>query len=547
VEAMKKLFLLFILFISIVSICSDRIFSQTNNSLTLKITDNGGVTDSLIFGESSSATNGLDVSLGEYEMPPVPPSGAFDIRWMVTGYEGLKIDYVGLTGYTSKRNYWNAGFQPGAGGYPVTITWDTAKLGNIISGRWNGQFYIYDAGTNGNKFYIDMSKTNYVTITDAAVKSFVVVHVFTIPITVQYLQGWNLLSVPLEVKNWKSSDLFPQAISSAYKYNGSYITADSLNRGSGFWVKLSSDQNVSFTGEPFVVDTFSLNAGWNMIGSRADSIAVSNLNTLPVNLISSFYFGFSNGYKITNWIAPGRGYWVKTTASGKLVNSTQLNKNGNVVADLSSLNKLIISDANGNELSLYFTSNNFDNSFYEMPPVVADETPDIRFSTGKFAEAFGSVSEAKIIELQGLKYPLLVKALLKDKAKYSINTGLDVNSIMLSENPVTISQGSGTLKLTLTGAAGSAAIPDKYQLGQNYPNPFNPTTVISYGLPKDGMVTLKIYDILGNEVATLVNEQKSAGNYSVQFSAGSGYSSGVYFYRIQAGSFVETKKLLLLK
>jgi hypothetical protein len=71
--------------------------------------------------------------------------------------------------------------------------------------------------------------------------------------------------------------------------------------------------------------------------------------------------------------------------------------------------------------------------------------------------------------------------------------------------------------------------------------------MINYSIPKASLVTIKVYDILGREVKTLVNEEKSAGNYSVQFSANSGYASGVYFYRIQAGNFVQTKKLLLLK
>ena len=85
----------------------------------------------------------------------------------------------------------------------------------------------------------------------------------------------------------------------------------------------------------------------------------------------------------------------------------------------------------------------------------------------------------------------------------------------------------------------------KYVLG-NYPNPFNPTTTIRFSVPTSEFVTLKVYDVLGNEVALLVNEQKSAGSYEVEFSA-SGLSSGIYFYKIQSGSFVETKKMLLLK
>ncbi len=85
-----------------------------------------------------------------------------------------------------------------------------------------------------------------------------------------------------------------------------------------------------------------------------------------------------------------------------------------------------------------------------------------------------------------------------------------------------------------------------YELYQNYPNPFNPITTIRYALPQDGFVTLKIYDILGSEIATLVNEQKSAGKYEVNFNASS-LSSGVYIYKIQSGSFTNSKKMLLLK
>jgi hypothetical protein len=89
-------------------------------------------------------------------------------------------------------------------------------------------------------------------------------------------------------------------------------------------------------------------------------------------------------------------------------------------------------------------------------------------------------------------------------------------------------------------------LPDSFHLSQNYPNPFNPTTVINYQLPEAGKVTLSIYDILGNMVRTLVDEEKSAGNYKVEFDA-AGLPSGVYFYILRAGSFVGSKKMLLLK
>ena len=85
-----------------------------------------------------------------------------------------------------------------------------------------------------------------------------------------------------------------------------------------------------------------------------------------------------------------------------------------------------------------------------------------------------------------------------------------------------------------------------YVLCQNFPNPFNPSTTIKYELPKASQVSLTVYDVLGRGVSVLVNERTDAGVHEVKF-GGSGLSSGVYFYRIQAGSFVQTRKLSLLK
>jgi len=88
--------------------------------------------------------------------------------------------------------------------------------------------------------------------------------------------------------------------------------------------------------------------------------------------------------------------------------------------------------------------------------------------------------------------------------------------------------------------------PNSYLLSQNYPNPFNPTTVISYQLPVNSNVSLRLYDILGNEVARLVDEMQDAGRHEVEFN-GSRFPSGVYFYQLRAGGFVETRKMILLK
>ncbi|MFA7362149.1 MAG: YCF48-related protein [Candidatus Kapaibacterium sp.] len=113
------------------------------------------------------------------------------------------------------------------------------------------------------------------------------------------------------------------------------------------------------------------------------------------------------------------------------------------------------------------------------------------------------------------------------------------------------SAASGALYYTSTnGIVGisqiGSEIPDKYTISQNYPNPFNPTTKINFVLPKQGLVSIKVYDMLGREVKNLVNEVKSAGQYTVDFN-GSNLTSGAYFYKIQVNEFSDVKRMLLIK
>jgi hypothetical protein len=118
---------------------------------------------------------------------------------------------------------------------------------------------------------------------------------------------------------------------------------------------------------------------------------------------------------------------------------------------------------------------------------------------------------------------------------------------------------NGVILKTTTGGItfeqeSTVDIPSNFKLFQNYPNPFNPNTIIRYTIPRgspigafgDDKVTLKVYDIIGREIETLVNENLKPGTYEVKFD-GSKLASGVYFYKLQAGDFQETKKLILLK
>jgi hypothetical protein len=113
-------------------------------------------------------------------------------------------------------------------------------------------------------------------------------------------------------------------------------------------------------------------------------------------------------------------------------------------------------------------------------------------------------------------------------------------------NYVRLVRDAVTTSVFNNGQSNLNSTPNDFVLSQNFPNPFNPITSIRYSVPQTNFVKISVYDVLGREVALLVNEEKIVGNYEVKFN-GSNLSSGVYFYRLQAGSFVETKKIILMK
>ena len=130
--------------------------------------------------------------------------------------------------------------------------------------------------------------------------------------------------------------------------------------------------------------------------------------------------------------------------------------------------------------------------------------------------------------------------------KFDEGSGTVTNDATANNNPGTISGATWVVSNITDVEQTDGKLPANYSLEQNYPNPFNPSTKINYSIPTSEFVTLKVYDVLGNEVSTLVNEVKSAGSYEVELNA-SGLSSGIYFYMLQTNSFVETKKMILLK
>ncbi len=256
---------------------------------------------------------------------------------------------------------------------------------------------------------------------------------------------WNLISNPIDTTGIPIIFDFPEAISQAYAFDGSgYVSRDSLYPGEGYWLKFPSSpfSPVTISGTPLAADTIPVSAGWNIIGSIGTDVAVGSITSDPPALVTSQFFGYSDGYYNAATIDAGKAYWVKVSSDGDLILSS-----GPAAAPA---NRIVI-----DEIS-------------ETPPSPPED---------------------------------------------------------------------------LT-AAGST--PRGFQLDQNYPNPFNPATTISYAIPAGGHVKLVVDNLLGQEVAVLVDGRQEAGGHTVTFNA-AGLPSGLYTYTITAGEFFTAKKMVVLK
>jgi hypothetical protein len=358
---------------------------------------------------------------------------------------------------------------------------------------------------------------------------------------------WNIVSVPVVVAQYTVGYIFPTALTSAYSFvNGStYEEKDTLIPGVGYWTKFPSAQNFQIPGVERGPDTVTVAAGWNLVGSRGDVIPAAAIASIPDGIINSLFYGYQQGYYSAESIEPFHGYWVKASAPGQIIINDSVPAAANKYAKAipAALNRLSIEDANGNIQVLYFSGNNDLAHGYELPPSPPAGVFDARFASGKFIENAGAeYSEGVPIVVSSAVYPVRIGWEMRENA---VSATLNINS-----KPVRLNM-TGTFSIAQQSnlelhIGRNDDVPYSYRLGQNYPNPFNPATLIQYSLAEDTRVTLKVYDILGREVVTLVDEHQVAGLQSVRMDAGI-LAGGVYTYRLVADEYTETKKMIVMK
>ncbi|TAK59052.1 MAG: choice-of-anchor D domain-containing protein, partial [Bacteroidetes bacterium] len=365
---------------------------------------------------------------------------------------------------------------------------------------------------------------------------------------------WNLISLPVVPLNDSLRAMFPNSIQPyAYSYDGTtYLQQETMQKGTGYWVKFPAAETASVQGYPFYRDTVTVHAGWNLIGATSQPLAALSVEPLGTELESQLW-GFRSGYYNADTLYPGNGYWVKTTQTGSLIlNPLSVKQRSSPeISEINVeqfLNKLIIVNGTGEKVMLYYgepTEGTSQNRTWELPPLPPIGIFDARFVTGTYVELNSETQERVIpLSFSSVQLPLTVRWEIRENKSHHASLRVEGRTIELNnDGEVIITDLTSTVSLVLDKRA---IIPQEYALQQNYPNPFNPSTVFSFQFPVSCWVTLKIYNVLGEEMATLIDGMQDAG-YRMQSFDASGLPSGVYYYRMTAGSFSETKRMVLMR
>ena len=367
--------------------------------------------------------------------------------------------------------------------------------------------------------------------------------------------GWNMISVPLKVPDYRKSVLYPSAVSDAFTYFGAYEARDTLVNGKGYWLKFSGNDTLSIVGDEYFSDTIEVVDGWNLIGSLSKKILTGAIQDVPPGIIESQFFTYNGAYHAVDTLIPGHGYWIKASSIGNLIlDISKHNIRTTNVQQKEYMNILRFTDARGFSNELYFCqAGNLKspNSAGDLPPNPPEEVFDVRFKSNRNLEVFQNSLNSFDIEIQGEQLPVTIE--------WEINQ-TDSNSYYLQfedgENIQLIDEGSKIVinknlkKLTLFNPY-NLILPDRFSISNNYPNPFNPETRFTVEIPYKEEVEISVYNILGEKIFTIFNGILQSGFHDFAWDGmsenGVRLSSGLYFLFLKSKTISVAHRLILLK
>ena len=357
-------------------------------------------------------------------------------------------------------------------------------------------------------------------------------------LTLIHQEDWNMVGLPLGVEDSYYLALFPDAVNNTlFSFGEGYSLETNLVEGTGYWLRFDGYGSNSMIGEDFEEIIVTLSEDWNMISGVSEPANVNSISDPYGLIIPNTIYSFGEGYELADVIEPGLGYWIRSYGDGNITISSNAGSGKSKF-----VNRL--TDANSisfNGQTLYFGVEIPQEEIlsYSLPPKPPAGALDVRYAGDwKVVHNGGEIevmNNSESLKIDYLIYHDVYDWVLIDQStgdEYKLNSSGTIEIIGDAD------------RFSLMKRSGS--IPEKYTLAQNYPNPFNPVTSISYSVPASGPVSLKVYDLLGEEVSTVVEGEHKVGFHTAQFD-GSHLSSGVYFYRLSSKDRTITKKLILMK
>jgi len=349
-----------------------------------------------------------------------------------------------------------------------------------------------------------------------------------------------------------------------YGYNRVYFSEQTIEEGHGYWVKNDEGAAYTLAGPGAVQLELDLNAGWNLIGGPAGAIAVDDIDDPSAILTTAPVFGYNGSvYEAADELMPGSGYWLFAETGGQVILSLDLTpsaaSSGKMLAAASKAvsssstavmesDRLVVSSGTlSGELVIYGELLTRDEKYrYLRPPLAPGQGLDVRTDEG--FSAMDSPSSGLLITAAEYPVTLRLEASSPGASAYVL-TGEDQSGSarqwpLVAGAEVVLLQ--PYVNLILQRASAGEEMISETRLEPGYPNPFNPATNIRYRLAQQGEVLLEVYDLGGRRIATLVNQSQQPGAYTVAFD-GSGLASGIYFVRLQAGTYTSIQKLTLIK
>ncbi|MCH8494096.1 MAG: chitobiase/beta-hexosaminidase C-terminal domain-containing protein [Balneolales bacterium] len=503
------------------------------------------------FAEVDTYVRGLDKLA-----PPASPEGNFDFR-ITESDEDYFMKYrksdEGLTVWDLQVR------SAGDADDIVKLSWAEGFLDDL-AGRMFIE-YILDGETQ----MIDMETVNGVDVKSGTVR---ITFATEVPVYLDYSEGWELVGLPYPSMEIPAT-VFPAADPSTfYQFERVYEEARYFEEGRGFWLNFTQPYNDMISGPFPNIISVNVYDGWNLISGTSFPVHFDDIEDTDNLLVEGTLTGFDDGYFSTDTMYGGYGYWVMSEGHGTLTlnNVLQLETTLERTRPYVRPEGLVpLSVRSDESRPIKFLTGDPVESFedleinplrYSMPPRPPNGVFDVRFEDSS-SYASGEIGYLELrhpgetltfnFDENG-DYPEARMVLCvfrgedsETEEEYTMNSGDE-----LSIDGLNVTAIETRLSTPTSIRETEDQLPAEVALAQNFPNPFNPTTRISYDLPSESAVRLAVYDLLGRQVAVLVNERMSAGSHFVTFDAAS-LSSGVYMYRLEASGVVLTQKMTLVK